>query len=119
MTNLPPGVTDSMIPGNGPGEYEELTRDDWDDNYAPGSWTCEATGCDAEIGYHERSHRTHDHEEVVWAETWLTPDEKLVCGDCYAEAQRITAERDAEYEAFIDRIIEAEREADRLNGVTA
>jgi hypothetical protein len=119
MSNLPPGVTDYMIPGCGPAEYEELTADDWDDNYAPGSWACEATGCDAEIGYYERPHPFHDYDQVAWAETWLTPDEKLVCGDCYAEAQRIAAENDAEYEAFIDRIIEAEREADQQKGVTA
>lgn len=98
MSNLPPGVTDAMIPGNGPGELEELDQNDYVGE-EPGTWTCEVCN-DATVGWYEQAHAVYDYDVVVWAPTWLTPDEKLACADCVAAIEEQEKKLDAEFEAY-------------------
>lgn len=101
MSNLPPGVTEAMIPGCGSDDWFELTlEDDYPlDVCGPDEWTCEADGCGVRVGFVMEPCPRHDHEVDAWVEVWLRPDERRVCRECAEAAWAVEAAADAEFEA--------------------
>ena len=91
LSNLPPGVTDSMIPGNGPifipgafaaDEFEELTEREFEElETEPSTVSCDR--CSDVVGpYWGRNRRNPDVDALYFAVCWMTPDERIVCDDC-------------------------------------
>ena len=99
LSNLPPGITEGMLPGNRQyaplveEDFVEMDRSEWDHNVdAPNDWECDA--CKATVGFYEG--RSENSEDAVhWAACWVTTDDTVVCDDC----REGLLERAAEYEA--------------------
>lgn len=90
MTNLPPGVTDSMIPGNEPypqtlvlEDFEEIDLDEWKSwDVGEGESACHR--CEEVVGFHlGRSRSNPDVDSFEWAACWFVgPWEQVVCESC-------------------------------------
>lgn len=90
LSNLPPGVTENMIPGNGifiPGEFaadefEELTERDFEEwETEPSTASC--SRCFDVVGpYMGRHWKNPDVDALYFATCWMTPDDRIVCDDC-------------------------------------
>ncbi len=108
-SNLPPGVTESMIPGGVrvtynvcPEDFEEVTLEQWTEwDVEPSSSECFL--CNEVVGmYLGRSARNPDVDAEAWAACWEV-DERLVCDDC---RQRILDDEDraqAQIDAMMER----------------
>lgn len=90
MTNLPPGVTDTMLPGNEPfggtltpEDFVEVDLAEWANwGVSEGEAACDL--CGEVIGYYlGRSAANPDADTEEWAACWIVaPWEQIVCGDC-------------------------------------
>ncbi len=92
MSNLPPGVTENMIPGCAtidlwdlvPEDFEELDASELDDLMGepvePDTVTC--ARCGETVGpYWGRNPQNPDVDDLRFATCWLF-DDRLVCDDC-------------------------------------
>ena len=89
-SNLPPGITESMIPGNQPAnlplvseDFEEVTIEEWETwGVGEGESTCSV--CTEVIGYYLGSHPyMPDVDHGAWTTCWQVPAlEQVVCEDC-------------------------------------
>ena len=105
MSNLPPGVTESMIPGNEsrpvwsfvPEDFVEVTVEDWTD-WNVGEAEAECDLCEAMIGFYLHCSDPSLPETGAWA-TCFVVDDKVVCEDCrewlLSESERAEAELEA------------------------
>lgn len=106
MSNLPPGVSESMIPGNEPDpnmyevvpeDFVEVTVEEWTEwNVGEGEAECDA--CKAMVGAFLYCSDSWEPETLEWAICWTIGD-KVVCDDCrdffLTESARMQAELDA------------------------
>ena len=111
-SNLPPGITESMIPGCGgvrftynvtPEDFVEITMDDWLEwDVEPGSSECFL--CSEVVGFYiGRSARNPDVDTEAWATCWEVDEDRLVCDDCRERMLDDEERAQAKYEAAMAR----------------
>ena len=81
LSNLPPGVTESMIPGCGFDEIVEIPEPDpTDDSFPLDEWHCD--DCNSPIGW--VLWETDDNMGMGWSLFYEVHQTRNVCEDCVA-----------------------------------
>ena len=103
-SDLPPGITESMIPGCGGGygpvvaeDFVEITLADWSEwDIGEGESSCDC--CGEVVGYYLTGGDPSEPEREAWASCW-DADERTWCDDCrnllIEDGERAQAEMDA------------------------
>ena len=105
-SDLPPGVTESMIPGGGgygpvtAEDFVEVTVDKWSE-WDVGEGESECDWCGEVVGYYLTGGDDWEPEREAWAACWEV-DEYVACIDC----RQMMLDQEEQVQAEIDAMME-------------